>query len=149
MTPPNSLVLEAPRDAQSLATLRAAVAAFARGAGLAEEAAGEVTLAVGEACANAVEHARSGDPAGGRLKLRLATGEGELRVTVEHYCRTGDIPRIRGRDLGDVRPGGLGVHCMEKLMDRLEFEAEPDGWAAVRLVRRLPGAGRPREEKPA
>ncbi len=145
----DTLVLEAPRDAQSLATLRAAVTAFARAAGLAEEAAGEVTLAVGEACANAVEHARSGDPAGGRLRLRLAAAEGELRVTIEHWCRTGDIPRIRGRDLTDVRPGGLGVHCMEKLMDRLEFEAEPDGWAAVRLIRRLGPCGRPREERPA
>ena len=139
---PAPVALDVPRDAAGLAPLRAAVHDFAVAAGFPRAVADEVTLAAGEACANAIAHAAPG-AGGGRLALRLECVGDELRITIADFCRTDDICRVRSRDLADVRPGGIGVHCMEQLMDHVEFAGDAQGWAALRLVRRrAPGEGR-------
>jgi len=129
------LRLDVPRRPEALADLRAAVRAFAARLGFSEAAAAEILVAVGEAGANAIEHAGSA-AGGGRLRVscRLADDDA-LVIELPDYCRAADVDRVCGRDLADVRPGGLGVHCMQGLMDGFALVPDDHGWATLRLTR--------------
>lgn len=129
------LRLDVPRRPEALAELRAAVRAFARQFGFSEAAAGEILVAVSEAGANAIEHAGA-TAGGGRLRLRCALADDDaLVIELADYCRAADVDRVCGRDLDDVRPGGLGVHCMQGLMDGFALVPDDHGWATLRLTR--------------
>jgi anti-sigma regulatory factor (Ser/Thr protein kinase) len=110
------------------------VHAFAVAGGFSEAAAGEVIVAIGEACSNAIEHGGV-DAGGGRLRLQCAWEDDAMVITLTDYCRVADVDAVRGRDLDDVRPGGLGVHCMQRLMDGFALEPDDHGWATLRLTR--------------
>ena len=49
-----------------------------------------------------------------------------------------DPARVRPRDLDDVRPGGLGTHFIQTVMDEAEFLEPPSGVGnLLRMVRRI------------
>ena len=52
---------------------------------------------------------------------------------------TGDPEKIRGRDLADFRPGGLGVRIMHCAFDQVSYEPRPRG-TRLTLVKNLNGA---------
>lgn len=86
----------------------------------------ELVLAVGEACQNVMQHGY-GDLETGDILLTLARMEDGIVVRVADFAPAVDPAKIKPRDLSDVRPGGLGVHFIEELMDSAEFRPNPDG----------------------
>jgi anti-sigma regulatory factor (Ser/Thr protein kinase) len=101
-----------------------------------------ITLAIDEALANVIRHGYDNEP---DLPIDVdirCTDEHppELAVTIRHYGRQVDPATIKGRDLEDVRPGGLGVHIIQSVMDVVEYSCPPDGGMLVRLVKRLASA---------
>jgi anti-sigma regulatory factor (Ser/Thr protein kinase) len=95
-----------------------------------------VCLAVGEACANVVEHAYAGlQP--GPLQVSAEVAGDELRVTLRDRGHPVDPAKCKSRSLDDVRPGGLGLHFMHCAFDPVHFERDADGWNRLTLVRRL------------
>ncbi len=92
-------------------------------------AAEEIAVAVGEAMTNVVEHAYRSEP-GHEVRLRFVPGPSLLRIELEHRGDApGDLPT--GVDLGRLarerRRGGLGVHLMRRLMDRVLHEEPSPG----------------------
>jgi PAS domain S-box-containing protein len=87
---PTPLLLELAADPAQLHLLRRGVADWAAAAGVAEETLDDLLLAVGEAVANAVEHAYPG-----------GDGSEIVQVTVE---RDGDALRVAVGDTGTWRP---------------------------------------------
>lgn len=115
-------------------------------------AAEEIAVAVGEAMTNVVEHAYHGQPGHG-IRLRYLPGPHSLRIEVEHR---GEAPERlpTGVDLGHLarerRRGGLGVHLMRRLMDRVAHEQPAAGLGCWVLERqRQVAAGSPRAGSPA
>jgi anti-sigma regulatory factor (Ser/Thr protein kinase) len=87
------------------------------------EVATEITIAVGEACANAIEHAYG--PGRGRFKVRVEEIDGALEVTVT--------------DEGRWRPSrgenrGRGLKIMKAAMDSLDVSSDDAG--TVIMMRR-------------
>jgi PAS domain S-box-containing protein len=124
------LDLRIPAEPQALAPVRRTMRRWLEGAGATTEEANDVLLAVGEACANVVQHAYG--LRAGRLELRLAVSDGEVEVTV--------------RDTGSWRSasetgGGRGMEIMRGLMDSVEMDNDSEG-TVVRMRRRL-GDGQP------
>jgi sigma-B regulation protein RsbU (phosphoserine phosphatase) len=99
-----------------------------------------VLLALDEACANVVKH-RYGPVDDGVIRVRAEIGGDRLRLRIGRFCQRSDVPKIKPRDLGDVRPGGLGTSFIAQTMDRVEFEPEPGqpGFLALVLCRNLKG----------
>lgn len=104
--------------------------------------AGMIILALDESCANVIKH-RSQHLAGGSVQVRASIGPDRLLFRIGDFCGEEDVPRIRPRDLEDVRPGGLGTHFISQIMDRVAFEPEEDcpGRVALVLEKRIPGGG--------
>ncbi|WP_328470824.1 SpoIIE family protein phosphatase [Actinoplanes sp. NBC_00393] len=78
---PGPLELEFPAEATRLAQVRTALRGWLDRAGIDPATAQNVLVAVGEACANAVEHGHRASP-GGRIRLRAAATASDLRLII-------------------------------------------------------------------
>ncbi len=120
-----------------LAPVRGLVNGMALREGLDDLAACHLVLAMDEALTNVIRHGYGGRP-DGRIWITaepLGRGEG-VRVTIEDRAVTVDPAQLRGRDLEDVRPGGLGLHLLRTLVDRFEHAPREDGGMRVILEKR-------------
>jgi anti-sigma regulatory factor (Ser/Thr protein kinase) len=93
--------------------------------GLDEKAADAVVLAVNEGCMNIIQHAYAMDP-DGRIEVRVLRQDGAMVIQLRDYAERVDEQAVCSRDLDDIRPGGLGVHLMQCLMDECGFLEPPE-----------------------
>lgn len=115
------------------------IAAVAKRFGFDDSECGRIALAVDEALCNIIRHGyeRRTD---GRIWISvwpLNEGPGDpggIRVVIDDEARQVDPQKIRGRELEDVRPGGLGVFIIREVMDRVDFEKRTDQDRGMRLV---------------
>jgi anti-sigma regulatory factor (Ser/Thr protein kinase)/putative methionine-R-sulfoxide reductase with GAF domain len=122
---PAELRLELAADPHELSRIRLLIRRWLRERGAGDGALAEITLAVNEACANAIEHAYSPSPA-----------TFELRASV-----TGDQVEVAVRDSGQWRPPrgedrGRGLTIIETAMDDVEVKSTTQGTEIV-MRRRL------------
>lgn len=123
-----------------LCVARAAVAAAVEKYGFDRETVGQVMLAVDEAVTNVIRHGYDGaedQPVWLRLSPTTPDGEAGFTIVVEDEGRQVDPERIRGRDLDEVRPGGLGVHIIRKIMDEANYERRPNVGMRLTMAKRL------------
>ena len=129
-----------------LPVVRAALEKVCELMGFEEDARGRIVLAVDEALTNIIRHAYGGQP-GQPIEItfrRVEQDEGgaALEIELRDWGEPTDPRKIRSRDLQDVRPGGLGVHIMHKVMDHVEY-APAEGGTCLRMLRKL----QPRSEE--
>ena len=106
-------------------------------AGMEEACIADVVMAVDEASQNVIRHAYAGDP-DGSIELRIDHTSSELVISLIDYAPEVDPEAVRGRNLEDLRPGGLGTHFIRSSMDEVEFEVPPPGCGnLLRMVKRL------------
>ncbi|WKU06623.1 ATP-binding protein [Micromonospora sp. HUAS LYJ1] len=130
--PPAAFRAALAADPAQLSPAREALRAWLTGAGVDEADVEVVLIAVGEACANAIEHG-----------YRFAPG---ASVTVSARLRAERL-EVEIRDTGGWREGpsqggdrGRGRLIMARLMDEAQLDGTPAG-TTVRLVKHLPGRG--------
>lgn len=109
-----------------LKLLRCVIRDAADMSGLDEKGTDEVVLAVNEACMNIIQHAYEMDP-NGRIDLTVSRDGKALVFLLRDYAGCIDVDKVCSRDLDDVRPGGLGVHLIDCLMDESGFLETPEG----------------------
>jgi len=120
-----------------LAPVRALANAMAMRCGLDDLAACHLVLAMDEALTNVIRHGYEGRP-DGSIWITLGclpSGDG-LRIEIEDRARTVDPSALKGRDLDDIQPGGLGMHLMSSLVDVYEHAQRPGGGMRVVLEKR-------------
>ncbi len=136
--------LKVPSVTGSLPIVRTAVEKMVLARGADEKEAAVIGLAVDEALANVITHGYGGVP-GQPIEIRIETvdkGQGcRLIVQIRDFGRQVDPARIQGRNLDELRPGGLGVHIMRSVMDEVEYSCPECGGMVVRMSRRIGGAG--------
>ena len=114
-----------PAAAIEVAGIRRAVRALASKAGLADDRLGDVALAVGEACANAVVHAYA-DTRPGVMRVSAAVTADGLDVIVADDGG-GMGPRADSPGLG------LGLPLMASLSSSLQVRVASSGGAEIHL----------------
>ncbi len=122
-------------DTRELRTMRNEVRAFLVKSGVPEMDAELVVLALDEACANIIRYAYQGDSER-PIRLRCDCSEDAIECTLRDFGTSCDPDKIRGRDLQDFRPGGLGVRIMQTAFDCVDFQPKARG-TELRLVKRL------------
>jgi len=128
-------------DPTYLSGARDLVAAVARRLGFSEEGCGQIALAVDEALCNIIRHGydrRKDAPIWISLwPLAASNGSGAgIRIVLEDEARQVDPAQIRSRDLDEVRPGGLGVHIIQQVMDEATYEKREKAGMRLTLVKR-------------
>lgn len=146
------LHVELTSDPRALYGVRQSLREWCTAEGWPEHDVSDVVLAVDEALTNVIRHGYSGEP-NQRILLdvfrrRSPAGEPELEIVIRDFGRQVDPARIVGRNLDDLRPGGLGVHIIRAMMDHVDYAPATDG--GMRLVmRRARRAPRSRTVPPA
>lgn len=109
-----------PADAERLKLVRSFVRNASHFAGCSDEVAEQIVIAVNEGCMNVIQHAYKGD--GSRdIVLRISRTGAEVIFRLIDFAEPNDVTAIKPRNLGDLRPGGLGTHFMSELMDDCVF----------------------------
>jgi len=95
---------------------------------LSEEQAGEITMALIEACINAFEHSKTDS----NVFIHFIIEEDSLVVKVIDqgigFDKTKvEIPKIENKIGKDERKRGWGLQLIQELMDSVEFESNADG----------------------
>ena len=103
--------------------------------GFREEEISHINLAVDEALANIIRHGYRNRPDG---PIWISCGfanssENRLLIDIEDECPQVKPEVMSGRDLEDIRPGGLGVHLMREVMDLCEFHPRAKSGMRVHL----------------
>lgn len=112
-------------DPALVAGVRRGVEAFALAHGLNDAQTADIGLCVNEAIANIIRHAYRGER--DRPIEITATDHGnEIRIDLRDWG-TGVVPDVDCARHDPLTPGGLGLPCLKKLMDGLEFVRQPDG----------------------
>jgi serine/threonine-protein kinase RsbW len=128
--------LQLPASPEYLAVARARLAAFLAQAPVAPEAVFDLQVALSEACANVIRHARTP-----QFALRFILEE--HAVTVEVTDRgPGFDPAILARPSGAGSGSGRGFLLMRALTDQVDVETTPSG-TTVRLRKRAGASGPP------
>lgn len=124
-----------------LKRVRNAVRRAATQAGCSEQGAEDVVLAVDEACQNIIRHAYGG-PCDQEIVLEMERRDGDLLLSLLDFAPCIDEEKVRPRDLGELRPGGLGTHFIRELMDEVSFERPPSGRGnLLRMAKRIEQGG--------
>jgi anti-sigma regulatory factor (Ser/Thr protein kinase) len=130
-------------ETAQVATVRAAVLEAARAIGFAAAEVSAVALAIDEAVTNVIRHGYegcSGQPIEVVIDRVEREGRPALQVTIRDFGRQVDPAMIVGRDLEDVRPGGLGTHIIRTIMDEVEYSRRDPTGMQLRVLKvlRLP-----------
>ena len=144
------LSLELRSDPQMLCVVRSALGQLTEKLGFAEPECRAIVLAVDEALTNIIRHAYKGEteqPIVASFR-RVQAGPPEARkeafeIILEDQGEAVDRAKLCGRELEDVRPGGLGLHFIRESVDEVEFRRE-NGRNQLRLVKfmRAPEPGK-------
>ena len=134
-----TVALNITSNARSLPIVRGAVEKMARLEGFGENDAHALMLAIDEALANVIKHGYDGDPnqpiAITLEPVRSSDGRAGIAVQVRDQGRQVDPSTIRSRDLSDIRPGGLGVHIIQSVMDDYDYSCPPDGGMLLKMIK--------------
>jgi serine/threonine-protein kinase RsbW len=94
-------------------------------AGVSDDLAFKMTLALEEAVVNIIGNAFLGAPPPHRIRLRLEITAELVRAEVVDSGRPFDPTAVPPPDLArpaaEREPGGLGIHLMRSVMDRLQY----------------------------
>lgn len=127
--------------------VREMVSSICRRIGFPELCCGQMALAVDEALCNVMKHGYDGredQPISLGLQIHEKNGEGDessIRVVIEDRAKQVDPKTICGRDLQDVRPGGLGVHMIREIMDDAIYEKREGGGMRLIMSKKNPSQG--------
>ncbi|MFI4871669.1 MAG: ATP-binding protein [Phycisphaerales bacterium JB061] len=108
--------------------------------GFKQDASGQIALAVDEALANIINHGyeRQCDKP---IWIQIwTTADGDqpgLRIHIEDEAKQIDPDSICGRDLDDVKPGGLGVHIIRQVMDTVVYEKKDCCGMRLKMSKKL------------
>ncbi len=125
-------------DPEELPQVREALAAAIRPIGFDGHEGAQIVLAIDEALANVIKHGYGGSceqPIDIEITRLEERGRGGIRVSIRDFGRQVEPSVISGRDLDDVRPGGLGVHIMRTIMDQVEFACADGGGMRVTMTK--------------
>ncbi|MBI1733453.1 MAG: ATP-binding protein [Gammaproteobacteria bacterium] len=103
-----------------LGPMRALVKRAAESFGCSAPVCDKLVIAVNEACMNVIQHAYRGEGLG-EISLEIRTNGTQVIFRLEDQAEPIDLDSVRPRDLGDLRPGGLGVHFIREIMDTFEM----------------------------
>lgn len=132
-----------------LSGMREMVASVARRLGFSDEACGQLALALDEALCNVIKHGYSKapdrpiwisvSPVGGiatEHTTKATNPVTAIKIVIEDEARQVEPTQIKGRKLEEIRPGGLGVHIIQEVMDEVRYEKRESVGMRLTMVKK-------------
>ena len=131
----NPVILEIPAEPQAMYIVRALVESISAKIGFQSEERDKLVLAVDEVCTNVIKHAYSNSGRDEKIVITFKVSLDCLEIAIRDFGSRADPATFRGRDLNDVRPGGLGTHLIKSAVDKIEYDNPPGGGTRLKLTK--------------
>ena len=126
-----------PSRIESINDAASAAAQFVKRAGMNDDAAYGVDMAVSDAVTNAVLHGNRQDEAK-EVKVRLKSSQDVIEISVRDQGKGFDLERVP--DPTDpqnlLKTNGRGILFMRTFMDEVEWSHHPEGGTVVRMTKK-------------
>lgn len=147
------LRMELQSDPTFLCVVRGAVERLTELFGFTPEECRAITLAIDEALTNIIRHAYNSRPdkpielyfRSVRRAADEAPGAG-LEILIYDHGPAIEHHKLCGRSLDDVKPGGLGLHFIQQIMDIVEYQRTNET-NCLRLVKFVRAANQEQEQE--
>jgi len=123
-----------PAEPRFLKIVRSAINHICEIMGFSSDEKNNITLAVDEACTNIIKHAYGG-ATGQPIHIACHIFDDRLEILLRDFGKKADISAIKSRQLDDIRPGGLGVHLINCLMDTVNYDNSFEQGNQLQLVK--------------
>jgi len=124
--PLDRIELKITSDPANLRDVRKKVESFAQSVGMPAQRSDDIGLALNEALANVIRHGY--DNAKDRpIVVSVERGDGELHLSIRDWAKPFDPSQVKPKHQGKLSPGGVGMLCIQELMDHVKFERLSDG----------------------
>jgi len=138
----NTFHLKLPANSENLDIIRKFVSGIAENIGFDEENIYQIELAVDEACANVIKHAYRNTNTSPReisVTVKEKVDRIEIAIADKGVGFNPNTLKIPNMDeyLKRMKPGGLGVHLIKTLMDKVTFHIKPGVRNEVKMVKIL------------
>jgi len=117
----DSVTITIPSHPKYLSIVRSVTGKIAQIYEITEPLTEDMKLAVDEACANVIKHAYRGDRTK-KILLKYKITKKSFNVIIEDSGIKAQADLIKGRNLDDIRPGGLGIHFIKRVFDVFQFD---------------------------
>lgn len=125
---------------ENLTKVREFISSAAEEVNIPQDIAGDVVLAVDEACTNIIKHAYKFFP-DGDIKIKLKYSEQKIVVQITDHGAPFSPETVPTPDLQkyfeEKRVGGLGMYLMKSLMDDVHYKSVPGKYNQVLLTKKL------------
>jgi serine/threonine-protein kinase RsbW len=122
----NTLELKIASDPANLAAARKSVEQLCRTVGFDETAIGEIGLCVNEALANVIRHAYN-NAVNKPIEICAYYDGRQIVIAIRDWGNGIDPRQLPKKPHDPLTPGGIGLICMEKMLDEARFEPQRDG----------------------
>ncbi|HEY3415030.1 MAG TPA: ATP-binding protein [Armatimonadota bacterium] len=128
---PLVVTLSIPCRAEYVGVARLAILGVASRLDFSYDEVEDLRLAVGEACAGAIDHLGDGGSDATSINLRCEIAPAELTVVVGYSTgSSGEGSKVEKAD-----PENIGALLMEILVDSVDISHDPEGGTSIRLVK--------------
>ena len=86
----------------------------------------DIVLAIDEACQNIVRHAYQGE-SDQEIILKISRTQRSIEITLQDFASAVNPNCMQPRDLDEIRPGGLGCHFIQQVMDEVSLTPSQSG----------------------
>ena len=124
---PDMLVsLRIDSDPAAIAPVRQAIEQLCANAGFGRADCDEIGLCLNEAIANVIRHAYDGAP-DRPIQIDAHVLGGEIQLTIRDWGKGVNPDTLPAKPPDPLKPGGLGLLCLRRMMDQVVFRQQPDG----------------------
>ena len=89
----------------------------------------KLILVIAEAAQNVIKHAYENKDSSDKMRLQISYNNNELQIHLYDKGKLVIEEDVKPRDLGDIKPGGLGTFFINQIMDEVIFNKEKtDDW---------------------
>ena len=117
-----------------LGLIRMAISQVAKEMQFGKKEVKNIVLAIDEACANVIKYAYQGryDK---RIIITAKDKDDRLEVSIRDFGKKAKPGSLRHRPLKKVRPGGLGIFFIRKIMDEVHYDTSSKIGTTLHLVK--------------
>ena len=131
-----SVEFRVPSDPKILKIIRAGIAHLCELVGFGQDESKSIMLAVDEACSNIIKHTYAGvfdRP----IIVSCSMLDNGVKIELRDFGKKVNRRKLKSRELDDLRPGGLGVHLIQSVMDEVIYDEKVKPGNRLTLIKYL------------
>ena len=134
MTLPIKLTI--PSEPKYLCLVRGVLKDYLASLQVSERISAKVALCVNEACSNVIKYGYEGK-VDCPIEISFLCEDDNFNVKIRDYGKTCDVSKIKPRSLDEIKPGGLGTHFINQIMDSVEYSSNFEKGTLLSMSKKL------------